>query len=415
MLSSKISRTDRDPGDDGDGEPRQKSGVIADNDDLMTEILSRLPVKSLVKFKSVCKRWLSLISNPHFCHIHCRGNPLSVSGLFLHKHSSLIKPEFDFVPFDGNATGIPFRSLSFIDDATGIKMVGSCNGLFCISCLKDSERRHTHYIYNPATKQHTTLPRPVGTNVVALNLAFDPSKSPHYKAVCVRRSGESFEIYQIEIYSSETGSWRPSGNPFYDSYEVVFHNAVYWNGAIHWIGMLETSLYFDIEQENLGTMPMPPKYEGQDEGGIVYFGESRGHMHLIEIYGPPATTQFDVLEMESDYSKWVVKYHVDLDALPTAYPEMVLNYHNPLNLYRYTFHVLCVIRGEKEEESSSLVLNIPVTRRIGTQANYELTAEVVDASTMVVCTMMPQDCSAEANMGSASFITSRGAMIDYTK
>ncbi|XP_061371664.1 F-box/kelch-repeat protein At3g23880-like [Gastrolobium bilobum] len=38
--------------------------------DVIHEILLRLPVKSLVRFKSVCKSWHSLISDPHFANSH---------------------------------------------------------------------------------------------------------------------------------------------------------------------------------------------------------------------------------------------------------------------------------------------------------------------------------------------------------
>ncbi|PON51065.1 Peptidase S8, subtilisin-related [Parasponia andersonii] len=40
--------------------------IIASNDDLLSEILFRLPIKALVKFKSVSKHWRSLISDPKF-------------------------------------------------------------------------------------------------------------------------------------------------------------------------------------------------------------------------------------------------------------------------------------------------------------------------------------------------------------
>ncbi|MCL7049580.1 hypothetical protein MKW94_029404 [Papaver nudicaule] len=41
------------------------------DDGLVAEILTRLPVKSLYRFKSVCKRWRSLITHdPHFIHLH---------------------------------------------------------------------------------------------------------------------------------------------------------------------------------------------------------------------------------------------------------------------------------------------------------------------------------------------------------
>ncbi|KAK1398895.1 hypothetical protein POM88_008758 [Heracleum sosnowskyi] len=37
---------------------------------MMTEVVLRLPVKSLLICKSVCKPWLSTISNPHFLKSH---------------------------------------------------------------------------------------------------------------------------------------------------------------------------------------------------------------------------------------------------------------------------------------------------------------------------------------------------------
>ena len=38
--------------------------------ELVVEILSRLPVKSLLLFKSVCKSWKTLISDPKFAQTH---------------------------------------------------------------------------------------------------------------------------------------------------------------------------------------------------------------------------------------------------------------------------------------------------------------------------------------------------------
>ena len=65
---------------------KQSMHAVEYNDDLLIEILIRVPVISLVQFKSVCKRWLSLISNPSF---RLRRNQIPTfdppCGLFLFK------------------------------------------------------------------------------------------------------------------------------------------------------------------------------------------------------------------------------------------------------------------------------------------------------------------------------------------
>lgn len=119
-----------------------------------------------------------------------------------------------------------------------------------------------HYIYNPTTKQFVELPRPNG-RVYGINIVYDPEKSPHYKVVCLRSSDSSegnengFLSYQIELYSSETRSWRVSGDPFTRHISMQYENGVFWNGVIHWINCHDTSLYFKVDKEHLGEMPMP--------------------------------------------------------------------------------------------------------------------------------------------------------------
>ncbi|KAI3959777.1 hypothetical protein MKW98_029814 [Papaver atlanticum] len=47
------------------------SSLLFDDEGILCEILSRLPVRSILRFKSVCKRWLSLIKhNAYFINLH---------------------------------------------------------------------------------------------------------------------------------------------------------------------------------------------------------------------------------------------------------------------------------------------------------------------------------------------------------
>ncbi|KAK9265445.1 hypothetical protein L1049_012389 [Liquidambar formosana] len=110
--------------------------AIGGNEDLVREILLRLPIKSLLRFESVSKKWLSLISDHHFAQSYSRRrNPRSEpSGLLLnHEYGGL-----QFVPFnddvdvdvDGHGDGDPSRiKLSYPDNSGRYTIFQSCNGL----------------------------------------------------------------------------------------------------------------------------------------------------------------------------------------------------------------------------------------------------------------------------------------------
>ncbi|KAJ8540179.1 hypothetical protein K7X08_026568 [Anisodus acutangulus] len=326
--------------------------IVASIDDLLIEILLCLPIRSLLCFKTVSKRWLSLITNPQFSVLrHPYPNP--AIGLFLPSTSVSSKPEFDYVHFDSqNPTKPPFKELKFTKDPSGISILQSCNGLLLCSSSQWRQAKRNYYVYNPTTKQYTALPKSVlgteNSKIHAISLAFDPAKSPHYKVVCVRDSVSSPQHYQIEIYSSETGPWRFSGGPFIA--DVNFYNGIYWNGSIHWIstsGNL-TSLCYNLDLETLGVMPMPPLPDDQ-ETTITYFGESCDHLHLIKISYP--RVRFDVYEMKRDYSEWFVKYKVDLEHLATPFPSMINSYLDPDELHYYDFTMSSLVRGRREEDA----------------------------------------------------------------
>ncbi|TXG70583.1 hypothetical protein EZV62_005518 [Acer yangbiense] len=334
--------------------------TVANIDDLLTDILLHLPIKSLLKFKSVSKHWLSLITNPNFS-LRRTLVPEPISGLFVH---GINTSDFDYI----NLTTTkpcrpPFKSLTFLDSKASI--LQSCNGLLlCTSCRpgRRNERNRNYCVYNPTTKQYTVLPPlPVSNGVFraihGVNLAYDPSKSPDYKVICVRNCDSLQEgHYQIEIYSSKTGPWRKSGGTFIAAAGINFSLGVFWNCAIHWISYWgnNNSLYFDADEEKLHELSMPAVPDGYGERMVRYFGESRNHLHLIEIYGP-CTALFNVYEMERDYSGWFVKYRVDLLSVAAAFPEMIRSNLDPWNLHYYGFWILSIIREDKDENSYLVV------------------------------------------------------------
>ncbi|XP_031281985.1 F-box protein At5g07610-like [Pistacia vera] len=333
--------------------------TVANNDDLLTEILHRLPIKSLLKFKSVSKHWLSLISDPYFL-LRLSPVPQPITGLFMR---GLGSPEYYFINLGSSPSPAPFKSLTFGNNPSsdsGITIEQSCNGLLLCSCIKGSAGRPDYYVYNPTTHQYTMLPPPlVDSRNSGFNLAFDPSKSPHYEVIYVQNC-QNFEdeSYRIEIFSSKTGTWRLSkatyNVPVYLSYTFYqsLTNGVFWKGSIYWIN---ERLCFNIDEEKMQEMPLLPAVEGWGVRCFYYLGISRGHLHLIENYGPAL---FNVYEMENDCSGWFVKYRVDLRQVATTFPEMIRSQADPEGYNYYKISTICVVREENEDDSC-LVVHIP--------------------------------------------------------
>ncbi|GMN41043.1 hypothetical protein TIFTF001_010274 [Ficus carica] len=330
--------------------PSRSAETIAHNNDLLTEILLRLPIKSLFKFQSVSKHWLSVISDPNFT---VRRNsipvPVSVSGLFFPRFLRSINDisEFDFVSLDVDdptfsSCKSPFRSIPFDDVPFANEIVQSCSGL--LLCFIYSSRAlrpvNRYIVYNPTTKQYTELP-PISPieddteeDIYGISLAFDPSHSAHYKVVCVRNSKE--DRYQIRFTRRRLAV---GGSP------VVLSplNAAI---SISTVEYIVTVVFIGLTFGKLLRTSM-------------YYGESRVHLHLVDHIFDLQTPRFDVLEMEMDYSGWFVKFRVDLSDIASAFPVIVRReFDDGMKRHKYNFSVLCVVRSEVDEESY-LVLQIP--------------------------------------------------------
>ncbi|CAK7341643.1 unnamed protein product [Dovyalis caffra] len=315
MINTKLK-----PGISSSGE------TIGTNHDLLIEILLRLPAKSLLKFNSVSKQWLSLISDPKFRFSHARHqrirNP-TPNSLMLNNYYPPT-PEFQLVPLKHD-TKIPF--LDYLN-VPRVKIEQSCNGLFICSSTylvnpknKEWERYITDTSFDYFADYCTSV---VDDDDSGYSLVFDPLKSPFYKVICMREVNSEMGKFELDVYSSETESWGLLRIPFRKPNGMHLRAGVFCNGAVHWYSHDETTLYFDVDSESLKTMRMPPVVRRDKRvQKVMYFGESLGHLHMV-MSDDHSALEFDVLEMASDYSRWT-----------------------------YTaFSVLGVVRAMEEEEST---------------------------------------------------------------
>ncbi|XP_030461490.1 F-box protein At5g07610-like [Syzygium oleosum] len=348
--------------------PERHRPSIGEVDDVLASILVRLPLKALLRCKLVCRRWRHLVSDPVFVSGYSRRHArLRSSGFYLQRflfyrlYSSLKFVSCDppeEAPTGGPSpcSGADHSLANLIEDENGVFVRHSCNGLLLCSSFRCHEDDRIYYICTPPTRQFLPLPSPDCRTVFGINVAFDPAKAL-YRLVCVADSEVSARHRQILVCSSHFGGWRKSGKPFPVSDELLFNRGVFWNGGLHWIGRGRSSLRFHVKDEVLMEMAMPPVREGWSERKLGYFGESGGHLYLVEIYGS-STTAFDVMEMARDYSGWFVKYHVDLEAVARDLARSLQR--NVHIVAAYSFSVLHIVHrqvGEKEE--CFMVLRIP--------------------------------------------------------
>lgn len=181
------------------------------SDDLLTEILVRLPVKSLLRCKSVCKPWLSLISNPNFTKSqlkHSQSKPGADQTLIVEAEDEY---SWSLLHLDSPQTrtplGHPFSRGDFSFDPQ-FDIVASCNGLVCVAVDPINDNPYI-YLWNPATKQSKLIPphNLLGEIMsVALGFGFDPV-ADDYKVVRIV-SFLSADPRAAEVYSANTNVWQ---------------------------------------------------------------------------------------------------------------------------------------------------------------------------------------------------------------
>ncbi|XP_017231854.1 F-box protein At5g07610 [Daucus carota subsp. sativus] len=335
--------------------------VVLRDEDLLTLILLRVPRTRHNLLKSVSKQWQCLITAPHFRNLL---PPLRASGLFIQVPVEVSSGDnVYFVPLDDPRTAPLFRNLE------KVCILQSCNGL-----LLCSDALRTHYVYDSSTDQLASLPRhglDTGNGFRYVGLAYDPSKSLHYKVIAfvTRRRAQLFHHERdFYVYSSETKTWKSSVQSFISGPGMYFNDGVYWKGRMHWLSSLNyvsepesalsECLYFNVDEERLGTFPRPPIRVWSNSRRSLYFGESEDHLHVVE--ARPYANSLSVYEMKSDYSEWFVKYRIDLDPISRDFPEIKeKDMFDEENDHEPVVNVLSLIRRENFHEDSFAVLEIP--------------------------------------------------------
>ncbi|GMP40608.1 hypothetical protein CsSME_00010984 [Camellia sinensis var. sinensis] len=247
---------------------------------IITDILSRLPIKTIIHCRCVCRTWHSLVLDPHFANLHLSRTPTS---LIIHQDSDrspdwdsdiLKLIEFDRDEHDQHGNGLlhydplmkfDLKRLCYKNGE--ILLVGSVNGLLCF-CDYENE---AIFICNPIMRECITLPKPMYTKRYPSTIVYGfgySSLSGHYKVVQISQTPlsdpaeglpSSYDS-QGAVYVLGTANWRSIGTvPFL--YSCRSYN-LSLNGNIHWLNCdgetSELICSFDVEYESFQVFPSPP-------------------------------------------------------------------------------------------------------------------------------------------------------------
>lgn len=255
--------------------------------EITLDILSRLPIESILESKLVCTTWRNHVRHPSFSkmHLHHLHHPFTAA----HDSSGKLGFVVDAISNDDkyhyfecnqndddDELTTPVNRIKMINltfPVKGSRFVGSCNGLMCFA------RGALVWFCNPITREYVMLPKinSYCSNVYLYecwNVGFGyVSATNKYKvvAVGVHVTGTSSEVY---IYTLGNGkSWRELGKFNYgwvtNRYQL---QGIFANEALYWLDTrLAKIISFKLAEEKFSQhlLPSPSPQDWRDRLGVL--------------------------------------------------------------------------------------------------------------------------------------------------
>ncbi|XP_076892878.1 F-box/kelch-repeat protein At3g23880-like [Bidens hawaiensis] len=245
--------------------------------DIQTEIIKRLPVKSLIQFQSVCKTWKTLITSSDFIKRH--HTQVQHHHHLLVRYKDTIDYEHNYISFVDDHT-FPQHKVShtvpdFINNLINPKIIASSHGLLCLHSNNDQfvlwnvSIRKAIAVVNPSIGNDGIYGTAIGFGVCRETI--DP------KIVKITYVDQRSEIRvesetsciapRVEVFTLSAKVWRSSyvnlprkSIHFYPFKGAVVNGIFYWlaNDRITMDGEHKFMLVsFDMTSEEFGEVILP--------------------------------------------------------------------------------------------------------------------------------------------------------------
>ncbi|KAK2425892.1 F-box/kelch-repeat protein [Trifolium repens] len=280
------------------------------------EILCRLPVKSLLQLRCVCKSWNSLISDPRFAKKHLsmsttrrlhfirnscehRGTIAScpLQSIFTTCCSSKKTKKQTTVSI--NVTQLEYPS--YRSDYPPHIFVGSCNGILCLAHEFSVDDSFVVLLWNPSLRKVKELPQSRYPNLSSVSYGFGYDfVTDNYKVVAVLcykvhdSSGDLVKKAVVMINTLGTNFWKNIQEFPFDSIIGSSDPGQFVSGTINWLASKcwRKSPCFIVSLD-LGT-------ESYQKFMLPNYGE-------VDVFCLNLCVLRDCLSLISGYDVWIMK------------------------------------------------------------------------------------------------------------
>ncbi|KAF9604191.1 hypothetical protein IFM89_003937 [Coptis chinensis] len=257
---------------------KRRKGVLPH--EIIFEILSRLPVRTLGRFKCVCKSWFDLIRDPFFVDVHmnrAKENNDSLKYMVRLKGNRLYSNSSHPDDYRLQAVNHPFKT-----SHNEIQVCNSCNGLLC---LISNAEKETICLWNPATGDYKVLPSsptvdPPVWGRLHIEYGFGYCHSTNNYEVVKVVNYCDFDHYLVAyVYSLANGLWRRiQGGPCITGDGT---SGVLVNESLNWIeshcSCNPRVVAFDIGGKEFRVVPQP----GYGDCSFLEIGKLGGKLGLL--------------------------------------------------------------------------------------------------------------------------------------
>lgn len=217
------------------------------SEQVLTNILVKLPVKSLVRFMCVSKSWGHLIPSSSFVSAHLmNARKHAPTYLVAFHQNSRDKRKIGHSLFC-NETFEQYLELRLpSENGKHFGIYGSSNGLLCIS-TRILVWRSQIEIWNPSVRKIRILPliglpqHPGAKYDIGLSFGFHPELND-YKVVRMLHFGQRvMDSFTVAVYSFSTNSWWRIGViPDWLKCPWQYLGCEFWNGIAYWLIMKDS-------------------------------------------------------------------------------------------------------------------------------------------------------------------------------